>query len=757
MQKNKSRRPVKDPFATREAANYDNPIASRELILQVIQKSPGPMSYEHLQEEFGYFDENQAEGLRRRLGAMVRDHQLFQNRRGGYVNFDHSDLIRGRVIAHPDGFGFLVPDEGGDDVFLHAKQMRSLMNGDRAAVKISGFDERRKRNEGTVIEVLERAHQRIVGRYFRESGIDFVVPEDKRITQDVLISPDYDHSATPGQIVLVTLLEYPTRYTQAIGMVESVLGDYQAPGMEVTIAVNTHGLPHQWPDEVMSEAAKLGAEVLEADKQNRLDIRHLPLVTIDGEDARDFDDAVYCEPVEKGWRLLVAIADVSHYVPVDTAMDREAEQRGTSVYFPGEVIPMLPESLSNGLCSLNQQVDRLCMLCEMHIGPAGALKSAQFHEAVMHSHARLTYNQVAAMLFEKEPEIAPEHQSLIPHLEHLKQVYQALLKARKRRGAIDFETTEVRFRFNPERKIEAVLPLVRNEAHRLIEECMVIANVSAAQYLKRHKRPALYRNHEGANPDKLPELQQFLGRFGVSMKGESASPKQYAEVLQQITDWPEFEMIQTVMLRSLMQASYSPEKKIGHFGLALNDYAHYTSPIRRYPDLLVHRAIRAQLRGEDPKQYAYSQKRMEALGEQCSRFERRADDATRDAADWLKCEFMQSHIGQQYEGIVTAVTSFGLFVQIRDLMIDGLVHVTSLEREYYVFDPIGHRLIGEQTGRVYRLGDVVDIQVMRVNIEDRKIDFELIASREEHFDAAAVNELRQKKRDKKGKPGKRRR
>jgi len=736
----------KDPFATREAKNYDNPIASRELILEVIAESSGPLSQEHIQAHFGYEDDERKEALRRRLRAMLRDHQLFQNRRGGFVHFDHSDLIRGRVQAHPDGFGFLIPDEGGDDVFLHAKQMRSLLNGDRAAVKISGYDERRKRNEGTVIEVLERAHERIVGRYFRESGIDFVVPEDKRITQDVLISPDYEHSAQEGQIVLVRILEYPTRYTQAIAMIESVLGDHQAPGMEVTIAVNTHSLPHQWPDEVMSEAAALGAEVREEDKHGRYDVRHLPLVTIDGEDARDFDDAVYCEPLEKGWRLLVAIADVSHYVAVGNGMDKEAEKRGTSVYFPGEVIPMLPESLSNGLCSLNPHVDRLCMLCEMEIGSGGALKSAQFHQAVMHSHARLTYTQVADMLFEGG-DVSAEHEALMPHLQHLKEVYRALLKSRKRRGAIDFETTEVRFQFNESRKIDAVVPLVRNEAHRLIEECMVTANVATAQFLKKHKRPALFRNHEGSNPDKLPEVQQFLGRFGVHMSGEKASPRQYAEVLRQIQGWPEFEMIQTVLLRSLLQASYSPASNVGHFGLALKDYAHFTSPIRRYPDLLVHRAIRAQLQGEPRKDYVYSDKAMEALGEQCSRFERRADDATRDASDWLKCEFMQAHIGNQYEGVVAAVTSFGLFVQIKELMIDGLVHVTSLQREYYVFDPAGHRLIGEQSGRVYRLGDVVDIEVMRVNMEDRKIDFDLLGSRQEHFDAEAVHALQKKKKD----------
>jgi len=742
---------IKDPHHEREAANYDRPVASREYLLDLVNGQTAPISLEHIVEMLGYENDDDIEGVRRRLKAMCRDGQLFCNRRGGFLSFDHMDLKKGRVQAHQDGFGFLTPESGGKDIFLPAREMRKLMNGDRAAVKITGYDPRRERDEGHVIAVLERAHQSVVGRYYREKGIHFVIPDDKRIHEDILLSEDYDHPAKQGEIVLVRIIEYPDIHHQAIGMIETVLGKENAPGMEVTIALNTHNIPHDWNDEVLHQVHAIPAEVDEADKKGRLDLRARPFVTIDGADARDFDDAVFCEPCEQGFRLWVAIADVSHYVHKDSAIDREAVQRGTSVYFPGEVIPMLPEVLSNGLCSLNPRVDRLVMVCEMIVDPGGSVLNYSFHEAIIHSKARLIYDQVAAFLFDGKDD--PVCEPLRHDLQTLKLVYQSLAKARRKRHAIEFDTLEVVFEYNDQRKIENIHPYERNEAHLLIEECMIAANICAAKYLKKHKIPALFRIHEGPNPDKVAGLLEFLSVYGVKMKAGDLQPQHYAEALEQVRKRPEFEMIQTVMLRSLLQASYSPDIKTGHFGLALKDYAHFTSPIRRYPDLLVHRAIRHLLKGGHAQDYVYDHNAMLALGESCSLYERRADLATRDAADWLKCDYLQKHVGQEFEGLVTSVTGFGLFVQIKDLLIDGLVHVTSLKRDYYHFDAVHHRLVGEQTGRIYQLGDSVTVQVARVDMDERKIDFDLVRSESARFveDNESVKTGHKKnKRDHKG-------
>ena len=743
-----------DPHRKREAKNYENPVASREYLLEIINKQSVPINHEHIIELLGYTDEEQIEAVRRRLNAMARDGQVFKNRRGGFLSFDHMDLEKGVVQAHPDGFGFLTPESGGKDIFLPAREMRKIMNGDKAAVKVTSYDPRRERKEGHVISVLERAHQSIVGRYYREKGIDFVIPDDQRIHEDILLSPDYDHNAQQGDIVIVRILDYPDVHNQAIGMIETVIGDDNAPGIEVTIAINTHDIPHKWNDDVIKQVEQIPVEVDEKDKAGRLDLRDKPFVTIDGADARDFDDAVYCEPIKGGYRLFVAIADVSHYVEKGSAIDEEAERRGTSVYFPGEVIPMLPEILSNGLCSLNPKVDRLVMVCEMEIGPAGAIKSHKFHEALIHSHARLIYDQVADFLFhgKKDDTCEPLRQDL----KNLEGVYQALAKARKRRHAIEFDTKEVVFEYNDQRKIENIHPSERNEAHLVIEECMIAANICAAKFLKKNKIPDLYRIHEGPNPDKVPGMIEFLSAYGIKMTGTEPTPQQYADALQQIKKLPEFDMIQTVMLRSLLQAYYGTDPKKGHFGLALSDYAHFTSPIRRYPDLLVHRGIRHVLRGGNKANFAYDLAAMDKLGETCSLYERRADLATRDAADFLKCEYLLKHTGQQFEGLVTSVTSFGMFVQIKDLMIDGLVHVTSLKRDYYQFDAVHHRLVGEQTGRVYQLGDHVTVEVVRVDMESRKIDFDLISSEHARFVEEGEGKAKKKKSRGSDKAGKKR-
>ena len=722
-----------DPHAEREAQKYDSPIPSREFIMSVLADSGRPMTREDLVAAFGLHREDDLEALRRRLRAMERDGQLLRNRRGGYGLVDRMDMVRGRVIGHPDGFGFLVPDEGGDDLFLAPRQMRQVMNGDRVVARVTGIDQRGRR-EGAIIEVLEHNTHRVVGRIYFESGISFVVPDHKRLTQDIRIPPEAVGGARHGQFVTAEIVEQPNKRSGPVGRVVEVIGDHMAPGMEIDVAMRAHEVPHAWPDAVEDEIQGLSEKVSPAAKRNRVDLRELPLVTIDGVDSRDFDDAVYCKRTPRGWKLIVAIADVSHYVRPETALDTEAQLRGNSVYFPERVIPMLPEILSNGLCSLNPEVDRLCMACEMTIDGQGKVTRSRFMEAVMRSHARLTYDQVAGMLVDGDRKLRTRFATLVEPLEELYSLYKALRKLRDRRGAIDFETTETRIVFGADRKIERIVPVQRNDAHKIIEECMIAANVCAARFLNRHKLPTLYRVHEGPQADKLIDLREFLGELGLSLGGgDKPSAGDYARLLQKVQTRPDAHLIQTVMLRSLSQARYSPDN-IGHFGLAHQEYLHFTSPIRRYPDLLVHRAIRHQLQNEARRKkngkqarlpaFAYSEADMVSLGEHCSVTERRADDATRDAVDWLKCEYMMDKVGEDYDGIVSSVTSFGLFVELKDIYVEGLVHITALHNDYYHFDPAGHRLRGERTGRVYRLGDPVRVKVVRVDLDDRKIDFE---------------------------------
>ncbi|MEN8131519.1 MAG: ribonuclease R [Pseudomonadota bacterium] len=717
------RRPA-DPYAQREARRYERPIPSRELILQIMLEEQRPLVFDELAELLKVEQDVDLESLRRRLRAMGRDGQIVRNRRGGYLSADPQDLIRGRVVGHADGFGFLVPDEGGEDLFLSARQMRSLLHGDRALARVIGVD-RRGRREGALVEVLERNNEQVVGRFFTERGLGFVVPDNKRIHQDILIPPEHIGKTHPEQIVIAAIMKQPSAHSQPIGKIVEVLGDRMAPGMEIDIALRAHELPHQWPDEVSLEVSRLPSEVSKKAKRDRVDLRDIPLVTIDGEDARDFDDAVYCERRGKDWRLMVAIADVSAYVKPDTALDREAYTRGTSVYFPGRVIPMLPEILSNGLCSLNPEVDRLCMVCDMHIGARGRLKAYEFYPALMRSKARLTYDEVAAMVVDKDKLMRHKYKHLVPHLKDLYTLYKALHKQRIRRGAIDFDTTETRIVFGPDKKIEKILPTQRNDAHRLIEECMIAANVCAARFIKKSRMPGLYRIHDGPAEDRLQELREFLAEFALSLGGgDRPTPKDYARLVASIGERPDAHLIQTVLLRSLSQAVYSPQNT-GHFGLAHDKYTHFTSPIRRYPDLLVHRAIRHVLNGGKTANFDYSNSTMMSMGEHCSMTERRADEATRGAVLWLKCEYMQDHLGKEFEGVISAVTSFGLFVELSEVYVDGLIHITSLEKDYFHFDPVGHRLTGKRTGRVYRLGDMLKVVVSRVDLDERKIDLNL--------------------------------
>ena len=729
-----------DPHAAREAERYDNPIPSREVILELLTDAEKPLAHNKIAATLGLEESEQLDALRKRLRAMERDGQLMVNRRGAYCLVDKMNLLHCRVQGHRDGYGFAMPMGEGGDVYLSARQMHFVFDGDEVLVQVTGED-RRGRLEGKVIEVLQRKHTSVVGRYQEESGIGFVIPDNGRLTQQILIPPKEKGKAESGQIVTAEITDYPTRQLGAKGRIAEILGDHLDPGMEIDVAIRAHGIPGEWPEEVLDEAARLESEPLEEDKKNRVDLRKLPFVTIDGEDARDFDDAVYCEERKGGgWRLWVAIADVSHYVRPGSALDEEATHRGTSVYFPERVVPMLPEALSNGLCSLKPEVDRLAMACEMELSAAGSLTKYEFYEAVIHSHARLTYTQVGEVL-EKggHPEV---NKRRVVDLQRLHSLYHVLRAARDKRGAIDFETVETRILFDENRKIEAIVPVVRNDAHKLIEECMLCANVATARFFDVNKVPMLYRVHEGPGEEKLEGLRKFLGELGLDLGGgEKPTPVHYQQLLQQIADREDAHVIQTMLLRSLSQAVYQPENK-GHFGLHYDAYAHFTSPIRRYPDLLVHRGIRHLVRSESQakgvrrikgagsipaaKIFPYDIHAMVVHGEHCSMTERRADDATREVNAWLKCEYLQQHVGEEFPGVISAVTSFGLFVELEDLYIEGLVHITALPGDYYNFDQARQRLTGERSGRSFQLGGSVRVQVARVDLDDRKIDLELV-------------------------------
>ncbi|MGY6213848.1 ribonuclease R [Methylolobus aquaticus] len=714
---------LKDPFAEREAGKYERPIPSRELILEMMKEQARPLNLDEVAAALGVTEEDDLESLRRRLQAMERDGQLLRNRRERYCVVNRKDLTAGRVLGHADGFGFLRPDDGGEDLFLSPREMRALMPGDRIVASVTGID-RRGRREGAVVEILERNTQRVVGRLYIERGIAFVVPEQRNINHDILIPESAVGEARNGQIVVVEIIEQPTLRREPIGRVIEVLGDHMAPGMEIEVAIRSYDLPNVWSEAVLAEVAPFEGQVAQDAHPARVDLRHLPLVTIDGEDARDFDDAVYCERTPKGWKLYVAIADVSHYVRPRSALDNEALLRGNSVYFPQRVIPMLPEILSNGLCSLNPDEDRLCMVCEMSVNVDGTVIRSQFYRGLMRSQARLTYTEVAKILVDSDKHLRRARRQLVPHLEELFALYKRLRWAREERGAIDFESRESKIIFGEGKKIDSIVAAERNDAHRLIEECMILANQCAARFLARSKLPHLLRVHDGPSAEKLADLRAFLGEVGLSLEGgDSPEPIHYFQVLDKIVGRVDEHLIQTVLLRSLSQAVYSPEKK-GHFGLALPAYTHFTSPIRRYPDLLTHRAIVHAIDGGKADTFEYALNDVLMIGEQCSSTERRADEATRGVVSWLKCEYMLDKVGQTFDGVVSAVTSFGLFVELREIFIEGLVHISSLDKDYFHYDPVGHRLVGERTGVRYRLGDPVRVTVVRVDLDDRKIDLE---------------------------------
>ena len=735
-----------DPFAAREAAKYESPIPSREFMIDTL-RNIAPCHTERLSAALGLNqnDDQQQEALRRRVGAMIRDGQLKQSYDGQLSIIDRDALVAGKIAAHKEGYGFFLPLGGGEDCYLNYHEMRKVFDGDEVLVRVAERNNKGKL-EAEIVEVTKRNTERVVGKLLVEGEKLRIAPENPKIQHTIFIDSENGVSAEHEQIVVVEITRQPDARRPPRGIIVSVLGNRNDPGMEIAIALHTFGIPHEWPEAVLEQVKHFGKEPDKKDKQGRIDLRDLPLVTIDGEDAKDFDDAVYCEKKSGGgWRLWVEIADVSHYVAINTPLDHEAELRGTSVYFPDFVVPMLPEELSNGLCSLKPAVDRLCMVCEMTISARGRLTGYQFYEAVMHSHARLTYTEVGRMLQEKDDKdsiIRNHYADLVKHIDELHKLYLALRGQRVIRGAMDFETTETRAIFDENRKIESIVPLVRNDAHKLIEECMLCANVATAQFLMGVNLPVLFRVHEGPTEKKLANLRAFITELGLSLGGgDTPEPRDYQSLSEQIKERPDAVLIQTMMLRSMSQAVYQPENK-GHFGLAYEAYAHFTSPIRRYPDLLVHRAIRYAIRNtlltkhtqlhESVKvsrkkvPYAYDLARMIQLGEHCSMTERSADDATRDAMSSLKCEYLQAHIGSTFSGMITSVAPFGFFVELDELYTEGLVHVSELGGDFYQYDG-KQRLIGERTRQVYRIGDRLNVTVARIDLDERKVHLSLNA------------------------------
>ena len=700
--------------------SYRHPIPSRPELLDYLEEVGRPVKAERLMSDLGLKGQRTRSLLIDRLYKMVRAGQVLENRGGEFCLTAKLDLVTGTVSGHRDGFGFVIREDGGDDVYLSAREMRSVFDGDRVAIKVIGTD-RRGKPEGDLVEVLQRGVREVAGQFIRERGIGLVIPDNPRISHRILIAKGEAGKARPGQIVVAEILDYPSQNTQATGRVVRVIGDPKQKGIATDIAIESHSIPTGWPQAVREEIKKFGNTVPSKAKQGRVDLRDVNLLTIDGADARDFDDAVYCERAGKGWRLLVAIADVGHYVEQATALDKEALKRGTSVYFPDRVIPMLPEVLSNGLCSLNPKVDRLCMVCEMRVGEDGKVSSSKFFEGVMRSVARLTYTEVSEFLEGRSKESVSK--PLHGVARDLHALYKAFARARQRRGAIELDLPQTRFELGENGEITGIRAVARNDAHRLIEECMIAANVEAAKFLRKHRIPGLYRVHPKPDPERFDELRLYLVSLGLKVPhSEHVNSQQFNQLLKQVKDRPDSAAISMSMLRSLTHAEYTPEN-IGHFGLGLDAYAHFTSPIRRYPDLLVHRAIRHITRGGKPGKYTYSFGDMERLGTMTSAYERRAEEATRDVEAWLKCEYMEDKVGEEFAGVVTGVTNFGLFVQITDLQIDGLVHVTSLANDYYHYEPGSQRLVGERSGNTYSLGDSMLVRVHRVDLETRKIDF----------------------------------
>ena len=700
---------------------YKHPIPGPNDLIDFLTETGKPLKADAILKAFDLKGQRMRSLLVEKLNTMVRAGQIIENRRGEYCLTAKLDLVTGTVSGHRDGFGFVVRDDGeSEDVYLSAREMRPLFDGDRVAIRVKGMD-RRGRAEGQLVDVLERGTQQVAGQFIRERGIGLVIPDNSKISHRILIPKDESGGAKHGQMVVVEILDFPTYVEQATGRVVNIIGTPGEKGIATDIAIHSHAIPYKWPDTVREQVQDFGTEVPDSSMDGRTELRNVDLITIDGADARDFDDAVYCMKVENGWRLLVAIADVANYVSIGSALDKEAIVRGTSVYFPDRVVPMLPEVLSNGLCSLNPKVDRLCMVCDMEVSSSGKVTKATFFEGVMKSKARLTYSQVGDFLSGASKTSVPSE--LQASVRDLHDLYKAFAKQRRRRGAIEIDLPQTKFKLNEDGEIDRIEVVPRNDAHRLIEECMIAANVEAAKFLKKHKIPGLYRVHPKPDPDRFNDLRLYLVSLGLKVPHpDHVEPRHFTQLIEQVKDRPDSAAITMAMLRSLTHAEYSPAN-VGHFGLALGSYAHFTSPIRRYPDLLVHRAIRHIIRGGKPGKYDYAPKEMERLGAITSAHEKRAEEATRDVEAWLKCQYMEQHLGDEFDGVITGVTNFGVFVQITELMTDGLVHVTSLANDYYKYDAGSQKLVGERSGHTYSLGEEMRIRVERVDMETRKIDF----------------------------------
>jgi ribonuclease R len=724
MKRPRSRRSTHGPGApTRTRTAQRGAPPPEAAVLQVLRRSGRPMRLEEIAAELGPTAGADAEA---QLGALVRVGEAVLNRRGQYCLREQlPGLVVGTVQAQRNGDGWLLPDDASASVYLPGQQMREVIHGDRVAVRLEGARFRGK-PQGAIVEVLERRTREVVGRLQFESGVAWLAPDNPRITHRVLVPQAELGGAGPGQVVIVEITRQPSRTAQPVGRVSRLLGEHGAPGMETEIAIHSHGLPVEFPDAVLAEAAACGARIPQGAIAGREDLRGIALVTIDGEDARDYDDAVYCERTRGGgWRLIVAIADVGHYVTPGSALDLEARERGTSVYFPNRVLPMLPEALSNGLCSLVPEEDRLCLCCELRVSEDGRITRSRFFEGVMRSAARLTYREVGEFLERPGATHAPRLEALRERLLALHGIYRSFTRERSGRGALELDTPELKLKFDADGRVAALVEQPRNDAHRLIEECMIAANIAAARFLDRHHAPTLYRVHGLPEIDRLETLRQFLREFGLWLPpAEEVRPEHLRDLLQKIGDRPDALLVSTAVIRSMPQAVYQPGN-IGHFGLALEHYAHFTSPIRRYPDLVVHRGIRQVLRGGDVQELVAWHGPFPVLGQDCSFRERRADEATRGAVAWLKCFYMQERVGEEYEGLVSGVVDFGLFVQLEGLQVDGLLHVSALGQDYFTRDRSGFRIVGRSSGKVYRLGDRLRVRVANVSLDERRVDFEL--------------------------------
>lgn len=739
---------IPDPEFAEQVKKYDNPIPSRTALIDFLEQEKKLLKLESIAMKIGIQNDAQFDGLRIRLRTMVRDGQLLVNRRGGYGVRKKLALIQGRISAHSDGFGFLISDELEEDAFITPKQMRMVMDGDVVLADVQDSHKGGGKQDAFIVEVLKRAHATVAGRLVDEEGLAFMKADNSRIS-DIMIPREYMGTAKHNDYVTVSIKKYPDKHRPAVGEVIAILGQQLNHELSMQLTIVSEGLPHDWPDAVENYRSQIPKEVDEPNIGPHVDIRHLPLVTIDGADARDFDDAVYVEPTEKGYKLLVAIADVSTYVRPDYPLDKEAYNRGTSVYFPGKVIPMLPLELSNGICSLNPDVDRLSMVCEMHINGAGEIQSYEFYRGLMHSHARITYDEAWAYLDQGEN---PKNwtEKVTDSLQHQYHLFKILQQEKHARGGIEFNSSDVFIEIGEDGMVSNIQQYTRNDAHKLIENFMISANVCAAKFIEKHGVPGSFRCHNQPPEGKIKDLTAFLKGLGVTPNfKDHPTPKDLTKLLNQIQHREDKSLIEQVVLRSQSLATYEAENA-GHFGLALTHYAHFTSPIRRYPDLMVHRAIDHILyhKGEN---YRYSEAQAEEINKQCSLTERRAETASREVDARLKCLFMQQFIGDEMVGTVSGVTRFGLFVQLEQYQVDGLIHVTSLPNDYYHYDGIKHQLTGERGGNRFRLTDELMIKIAAVDLDDRKIDFEFVGKINAKGELKRAPEEGDKKPAKKGK------